>query len=48
MKKIFFAVMFLFIGTFAFAQQNLMGTAVELNSPDIHEDNSVTFRVYAP
>ena len=25
-----------------------MGTAVELNSPDIHEDNSVTFRVYAP
>lgn len=25
-----------------------MGTAVELKSPDIHEDNSVTFRVYAP
>ena len=32
----------------AFAQQNLMGTAVELKSPDIHEDYSVTFRVYAP
>ena len=32
----------------AFAQQNLMGTAVELKSPDIHPDNSVTFRVYAP
>ncbi len=32
----------------ASAQQNLMGTAVELNSPQIHEDNSVTFRVHAP
>ena len=48
MKKILFAVALLFSGSCAFAQQNLMGTAVELKSPDIHEDNSVTFRVYAP
>ena len=48
MKKILFAVALLLSGACAFAQQNLMGTAVELKSPDIHDDNSVTFRVYAP
>ena len=48
MKKILFAVALFLCGIGAFAQQNLMGTAVELKSPDIREDNSVTFRVYAP
>ncbi len=32
----------------ASAQQSLMGSSMELDSPQIHEDNSVTFRVYAP
>ena len=48
MKKILFAAALFLCGIGAFAQQNLMGTAVELKSPDIREDNSVTFRVYAP
>lgn len=30
------------------AQQNLIGQAVELKSPEMHADNSVTFRLYAP
>ena len=48
MKRLILAATFLFIAAASFAQQNLMGTAVELKSPDIREDNSVTFRVYAP
>ena len=48
MKRIILALACLLAGAAAGAQQNLMGTAVELNSPDIREDNSVTFRVYAP
>ena len=48
MRKTLFAAVLFLCGINAFAQQNLMGTAVELKSPDIREDNSVTFRVYAP
>jgi enterochelin esterase family protein len=48
MKRILTVFAFLSCALIAFAQQNLMGTAVELKSPDIHDDNSVTFRVYAP
>lgn len=48
MKRILTTLACVLCGLSALAQQNLMGTAVELNSPDIHEDNSVTFRVYAP
>ena len=48
MKRILTVFAFLACAMVAFAQQNLMGTAVELKSPDIHDDNSVTFRVYAP
>lgn len=48
MKKIIISLAFCLLTTMSFAQQNLMGTAVELKSPDIREDNSVTFRVYAP
>ena len=48
MKKIPALLAFLSCAILSFAQQNLMGTAVELKSPDIHADNSVTFRVYAP
>lgn len=48
MKKLLALLAFLSCTMLASAQQNLMGTAVELKSPDIHEDNSVTFRVYAP
>ena len=43
MKRLILAATFLFIAAASFAQQNLMGTAVELKSPDIREDNSVTF-----
>lgn len=48
MKRIIIAAVCLLSAVASFAQQNLMGTAVELKSPDIREDNSVTFRVYAP
>lgn len=48
MKKIIIAAACLLFAVASFAQQNLMGTAVELNSPEIREDNSVTFRLYAP
>ena len=48
MKRFFLVLTVLLAGFVLHAQQNLMGTAVELNSPEIHEDNSVTFRVHAP
>gem|GEM_PF-5329732 len=48
MKKIIASLAAAFCYIAALAQQNLMGTAVELKLPDIHEDNTVTFRVYAP
>ncbi|MBQ6958564.1 MAG: esterase [Bacteroidales bacterium] len=48
MKRTLITILVLACALTAYAQQNLMGTAVELKSPDIHDDNSVTFRVYAP
>ena len=48
MKRFVLTLVVFFAGFGLHAQQNLMGTAVELNSPEIHADNSVTFRVYAP
>lgn len=48
MKRTLITILVLACALTAYAQQTLMGTAVELKSPDIHDDNSVTFRVYAP
>ena len=48
MKRFVLTLAVLLAGFGLHAQQNLMGTAVELNSPEIHADNSVTFRVHAP
>lgn len=48
MKKIFTTIAAALFCIAGFAQQNLIGGDVELNSPEIHADNSVTFRLYAP
>lgn len=48
MKRLLITCIAVLCGLSSMAQQNLMGTAVELNSPEIKDDNSVTFRVYAP
>lgn len=48
MKKILFALFTVLSTVAGFAQQNLIGQDVELKSPDIHPDNSVTFRLHAP
>ena len=48
MKRFILTLAVLLAGLGLYAQQNLMGTAVELNSPEIKADNSVTFRVHAP
>lgn len=48
MKKFIASIAAVLLCFAGFAQQNLMGTAKELKSPDIHDDYTVTFRVYAP
>ena len=47
MKKLFFLSAFLLMCTVAFAQQALWGVAPVV-SPEIHDDNTVTFRLKAP
>ena len=47
MKKISLSIAFLMIGVIAFAQQALFGGS-QLVSPEIHPDNTVTFRLLAP
>ena len=47
MKKLSLTLMALLATTFAFAQQALFGGA-NIVSPEIHPDNTVTFRVVAP
>lgn len=48
MKKIFSFLAAALFSVAGFAQQNLIGGDVELNSPEIHDDYTVTFRLYAP
>lgn len=47
MKKIFLSAAMLLTCSLAFAQQALWGVAPVV-SPEIHEDNTVTFRLKAP
>ena len=47
MKKLTFLVLFAFMSTFTFAQQALFG-GQNIVSPEIHPDNTVTFRFAAP
>lgn len=47
MKKLTFLVLFAFMSTLSFAQQALYG-GQNIVSPEIHPDNTVTFRFVAP
>lgn len=47
MKKSLFTVFALLVSTLTFAQQALFGGA-SIVSPEIHPDNTVTFRIAAP
>ena len=47
MKKIFFLSLLLLTGVMAYAQQALWGT-IPVVSPEVHDDNTVTFRLKAP
>lgn len=47
MRKLFFLSALLLMCTFAFAQQALWGGAPVV-SPEIHDNNTVTFRLKAP
>ena len=47
MKKLSFVLSLLLISVVSFAQQALFGSAAVV-SPEIHDDNTVTFRLKAP
>ncbi len=47
MKKIILSCALAFMTTVAFAQQSLWG-GQQITSPEVHPDNTVTFRYYAP